>query len=255
MIRSVFVYLFLLFLGLVSRTFYRYQERWLGRVPAKPWSVPFRLVAILNHTSLFEFLYAGITSPAFLWRMARHGTVPIADITIKRPVVGLFWRFIAGKIVSVSRERDATWDKVMASISDPDAMVIILPEGRMKRANGLDKYGRPLAVRGGIADLVRSIPEGQMLLAYSQGLHHIQVPGEHLPRFFRWVRMRLEIVDIREYREKLMEGLEEDDAMGFRKRVIAELTERRDRHCTSNRGGEDEPDAWPRSPSVLRDDQ
>ena len=43
--------------------------------------------------------------------------------------------------------------------------------------------------------------------------------------------------------------------MGFRKRVIAELTERRDRHCTSNRGGEDEPDAWPRSPSVLRDDQ
>lgn len=254
MIRSFFVYLFLLFVGLLSRLFYRYQQWWIGKTPADPWAVPFRVVAILNHTSLFEFLYAGITSRHFLWRMARHGTVPIADITIKRPIVGLFWRFIAGNIVAVSRERDATWDKVMASISDPDAMVIILPEGRMKRANGLDKYGRPLAVRGGIADLVRSIPEGEMLLAYSQGLHHIQIPGEHLPRFFKPVRMRLEIVDIRAYREMLMEGLEDDeDHMAFRKRVIQDLTVRRDRYCTSNRGGEDEPGVWPASPKMLRD--
>lgn len=254
MIRSFFVYLFLSFVGIVSRLFYRYQQRWVSPTPKDPWAVPYRVVAILNHTSLFEFLYAGITSRKFLWRMARHGTVPIADITIKRPIVGIFWRFIAGNIVSVSRERDATWDKVMASISDPDAMVIILPEGRMKRANGLDKYGRPLQVRGGIADLVRSIPDGEMLLAYSQGLHHIQIPGEHLPRLFRWVRMRLEIVDIRAYRERLMEGLEEDDAMGFRKRVIQDLNTRRDTHCTSNRGGEDQPELWPAKPKMLRDE-
>ena len=252
MIRSIFVYLFLNFVAVLSRLFYRYQQRWVGPTPKDPWQVPYRLVAILNHTSLFEFLYAGITNRHFLWRMARHGTVPIADITIKRPIVGLFWRFIAGDIVAVSRERDATWDKVMASITDPDAMVIILPEGRMKRATGLDKYGRPLQVRGGIADLIRSIPDGELLLAYSQGLHHIQIPGERLPRFFKPVRMRLEIVDIRSYREKLMEGLDPDDAMAFRKRVIADLTVRRDTHSTSNRGGEDEPEAWPPG-KVLRD--
>jgi hypothetical protein len=245
MIRSFFVYLFLTFVCLLSRLFYRHQQRWIGPTPKDPWAVPYRIVAILNHTSLFEFLFAGITSRKFLWRMARHGTVPIADITVKRPIVGIFWRFIAGNIVAVSRERDATWDKVMASISDPDAMVIILPEGRMKRANGLDKFGRPLQVRGGIADLVLSIPEGEMLLAYSQGLHHIQIPGQTLPKFFKPVRMRLEIVDIRAFREKNLEGLDPDDAMAFRKRVIQDLTQRRDQHATSNRGGEEEPENWP----------
>lgn len=245
MIRSFFVYLFLTFVCLLSRLFYRHQQRWVGPTPKDPWAVPYRIVAILNHTSLFEFLFAGITSRNFLWRMARHGTVPIADVTVKRPIVGIFWRFIAGNIVAVSRERDATWDKVMASITDPDAMVIILPEGRMKRANGLDKFGRPLQVRGGIADLVRSTPDGEMLLAYSQGLHHIQIPGQTLPKFFKPVRMRLEILDIRSYREKMLEGLDPEDAMAFRKRVIQDLTERRDRHATSNRGGEEEPELWP----------
>jgi hypothetical protein len=255
MIRSVFVYLFLTFVCLLSRLFYRFQQQWIGPIPKDPWAVPFRLVAILNHTSLFEFLYAGITSRKFLWRMARHGTVPIADITIDRPIVGIFWRFIAGNIVPVSRERDATWDKVMESIHDPDAMVIILPEGRMKRASGLDKYGRNLQVRGGIADLLMSIPDGELLLAYSQGLHHIQIPGQHLPRFFKPVRMRLEIQGIRALRESLMAGLDPGDAMAFRKRVIQDLTERRDRYCTSNRGGEDEPEGtWPKGRFLRAED-
>jgi len=34
-----------------------------------------------------------------------------------------------------------------------------------------------------------------MLIAYSGGLHHVQVPGK-LPRAFKTVRLRLEIVDI-----------------------------------------------------------
>jgi hypothetical protein len=245
MIRSIFVFLFLYGMRLISRTFYRYQQQWLAPAPDRPWHVPYRVVAILNHTSLYEFLYAGMTDPAFLWRMARHCTIPIADVTLKRPLVGLFWRFVAGNIVAVSRERDATWEKVMASISDPDAMVIILPEGRMKRANGLDKFGRPLLVRGGIADLIRTTADGKFLVAYSQGLHHIQVPGEHFPRLFKPVRLRFECLDIREYRDRLSAGLAEDDVMAFRKRVIADLTDRRDRYCTSDRGGEDQPGAWP----------
>ena len=37
---------------------------------------------------------------------------------------------------------------------DEDAVVIILPEGRMKRATGLDKKGMPMTVRGGVADIL-----------------------------------------------------------------------------------------------------
>lgn len=52
----------------------------------------------------------------------------------------------------------------------PDNMVIIMSEVCMMRANGLDKNGRPMTVRGGIADIVMNIPEVRMLLAYRERL-------------------------------------------------------------------------------------
>ena len=39
--------------------------------------------------------------------------------------------------IVVTRQRDDTWYNVLNSV-DSKAIVIILPEGRMKRANGLD---------------------------------------------------------------------------------------------------------------------
>ncbi len=79
-------------------------------------------------------------------------------------------------------------------------MVMILPEGRMMRRNGLDSNGQPMTVRGGIADILDAIPDGRMLLAYSGGLHHVQAPGDGLPRLFRSIRLNLEAVDIADYR-------------------------------------------------------
>ena len=52
----------------------------------------------------------------------------------------------------------------------PDTMVIIMPEGRMMRANGLDKNSRAMTVRGGVADIVRSIPPGLLLLRPGAGI-------------------------------------------------------------------------------------
>ncbi len=138
-------------------------------------------------------------------------------------------------MVSITRERDQTWEKVLASI-DPRSMVIILPEGRMKRANGRDSHGRLLRVRSGIADVLRTIDGGQMLLAYSQGLHHVQIPDQGAPpKLFETVRMRLESLDIETYRAALLER--GDD---FQRAVIEDLTRRRDHFCTSDTGARDE---------------
>jgi hypothetical protein len=231
--RNFIAYAFLRFLGRFGYLFYTYEEKWVGEVPATPWESEYRLVAILNHTSLFEFLFAGIPTDSFLRRMAHHGVVPIAAKTMDRPLVGKFWALIAGNVVPISRERDHTWKKVMASV-DPESMVVIMPEGRMKRANGLDGHGRPMVVRPGIAELLETIPDGKMLIAYSQGLHHIQVPGQHFPNLFQPLRMRLEEVDIAAYHESIK-------ARGgkFRNQVVADLMERRDRYCTSNVGERD----------------
>ena len=236
----------LMFLKYLSRTFWRVETHWVGEVPSELWR-PYRVVAILNHTSLYEWLFAGVVPNRFLRHMARHGVVPIADKTLKRPLAGRFWRLIAGNVVSITRERDHTWRQVIEAV-DEDAMVIILPEGRMKREGGLDKNGRAMTVRSGIGDLLLGIEEGRLLVAYSQGLHNIQVPeGSFFPKLGQPVRMRLEEIDIASYRAKL--GADEvargeREEASFKRRLVRDLTARRDRYCTSDLGGTDEPEAW-----------
>jgi 1-acyl-sn-glycerol-3-phosphate acyltransferase len=224
LIRAGFVFFLLLGLKAFARTFYRLRSRWVGEMPGRPWA-DLRIVVVLNHTSLFEVLYAGVPPASFLWRLARHGLLPAANKTTNRPFVGLLFKLIARNVIPISRQRDHTWTQVLQRI-DPDSMVVMAPEGRMKRATGLDLQGQPLTVRGGIADILEAIPKGRMLIAYSGGLHHVQVPGERLPRFFRAVGLLIETVDIEAYRAEM--SRREGD---FKLAVKADLEARRDRYC------------------------
>jgi hypothetical protein len=210
----------------LARTFYRLDVDWVSPPPPDRWE-RLRLLAILNHTSLYEPLLAGGVDNGLLRRIAYHGVVPVADKTLRRPFVGRFFRLVAPDVVPITRQRDSTWQEVTSRIG-PGSLAIILPEGRMKRANGLDKDGNPMTVRGGIADLVRGIPDGYMLIAYSGGLHHVQAPGERLPRLFKKIQLRLELLDIAAYRESLVE---QAGRHGFKLAMIRDLEARRDLHC------------------------
>ncbi len=229
MIRNAVVFCLLVLLKAVSRLFFRPRVRFTGDVPRHPWR-HVRVVAFLNHTSLFEPIFTGGVPLEFLWRLARHGVVPAASKTIERPLVGLLFRFIARHVVSISRERDHTWAAVLQRI-EPGSMVVIAPEGRMKRANGLDAQGNPMTVRGGIADILEVVPQGRMLIAYSGGLHHVQVPGQHLPRPFQPVGMLIEVIDIADYRRLLQANGGAADAIAFKRAAIADLERRRDLYC------------------------
>lgn len=237
--RTAFIFLLLLVVKALAKTFYRLEREWVGPKPANAFR-GCRVVAVLNHTSLFEVLFAGMTPNHFLWRMARHGVVPIADKTTQRPIVGFFFKLLAGNVVSISRERDHTWAKVLASIDDRDSMVVMAPEGRMKRATGLDAFGRPLVVRPGIAEILDAIPDGPFLIGYSQGLHHVQIPGQHLPRIFQPVRMRFEQLDIAAYREA-MRAASDGTPEGYARAVVGDLTRRRDLYCDGTAWGEPLP--------------
>ncbi|HEX2254548.1 MAG TPA: 1-acyl-sn-glycerol-3-phosphate acyltransferase [Thermoanaerobaculia bacterium] len=222
-------YPFLLLVRLVSRIFWRFEVTWVGEPPAGDRWRGIRICAILNHTSLYEWVFAGAVPPRFLRRIALHGVVPVAAKTLERPLVGAFFRRVAAHVVPLSRDRRGSWRSVLGKIDDPKLMVVILPEGRMMRRTGLDGEGRPMSVRGGIADLLQAIPEGRMLLAYSGGLHHVQAPGEHLPRLFRTVRMSFELVDVRDYRERLMAAAGGEES--FRRTVMADMDHRLVTHC------------------------
>jgi hypothetical protein len=227
LIRSVLVFSMLNSLKYLSRIFYRHDFQWVGNVPEKPWK-DIRLVAFLNHTSLFEPVFLGGCPTGFLWRLAAHGVVPAADKTTDRPLVGLVFKFVAHHVIAITRERDNTWFEVLNKI-DPRSMVIIAPEGRMKRRNGLDLKGNPMTVRGGIADILLAVKQGRMLIAYSGGLHHVQVPG-HVPNLFRTVRLRTEIVMIEDY---IAEMTAKGGPEQFKKNVMKDLDQRRDSYCPS----------------------
>ena len=215
----------LMSLKFVSRIFYRFDFQFIGPTPPDPWG-GLGLVAFLNHTSLFEPVFLGGVPNRFIWRLAAHGVVPAADKTTGRPLVGLIFRFVAHHVIAITRERDDSWFKVLQKI-DPNSMVIIAPEGRMKRANGLDVNGKPMTVRGGIADILLAVKEGRMLLAYSGGLHHVQIPG-CAPRAFKTVRLRIENLEISDYISEMM-------ACGgpemFKKNVMRDLDQRRDAYA------------------------
>ncbi len=225
MIKSLITFVLLMKVRILSRLFFHLENDWITDEP-DDYAKDTRVIAILNHTSLYEPLIAGYAPINLLWKFARHGVLPVAEKTMKRRI-GLFFAFLVRHPIIVTRQRDATWDKVLNSV-DSDAIVIILPEGRMKRANGLDSSGREMTVRAGIADILEVLPDGRMLMVYSGGLHHIQVPGELLPKPFKPIRVRMEMVDIAEYKKELANEYPDLD---FRKAVVADLTRRRDEYC------------------------
>lgn len=228
MIKSLITFALLMKVWILSRLFFKLENDWISDEP-DDYAKNTRVIAILNHTSLYEPIIAGYAPVNLLWKFARHGVLPVAEKTMKRRI-GLFFAFLVRHPIVVTRQRDATWDKVLNSV-DSKAIVIILPEGRMKRANGLDSSGREMTVRAGIADILDALSDGRMLLVYSGGLHHVQVPGELLPKPFKTVRVRMEMVDIAAYKEELAG---QDSGLDFRKAVVADLTRRRDQYCPTS---------------------
>ena len=226
MSREAWVYGLLRSVKALSRCFYRYDITWIGELPQRPWR-KIKLVAFLNHTSFYEPIFVGWFPNEFLRRIATHGMMPVAVEALQRPIWGRFFNLVAGNVVPITRLKDKTWLDVLNQ-THPDSMVIIMPEGRMMRRNGLDKYGQPMTVRGGIAELIEKIPNGKILMAYSGGLHHIQAPGERIPHLFKTVKMRLECIDIRKYRDKL---LLQSGSDGFKSAVTTDLERRRDQFC------------------------
>jgi hypothetical protein len=226
-LRSVAVFSILNNLKYLSRIFYKQDFAFIGDTPRDPWDI--RLVVFLNHTSLFEPIFLGAVPARFIWRLAAHGVIPAADKTTERPLVGLVFKFVAHHVIPITRQRDHTWYEVLNKI-DPRSMVVIAPEGRMKRATGLDVNGNPMTVRGGIADILQAVGHGRMLIAYSGGLHHVQVPG-HIPNVFTKVRLRVENLDIAGY-------IAEQTAKGgpdqFKRNVMRDLEQRRDMYCVED---------------------
>ncbi len=150
------------------------------------------MIIFLNHTSLLEPIFLAVLPINFLWAFAKHGLYPAADITINRPIVGRMFKILSPNTVSITRLRDSSWQTFLSLISDK-SMIVIMPEGRRKRKTGLDKYGKPMTVRGGVVDALKILGQGPMLLAVSGGLHDLYP--------LKKLKISFEVTDIKAFLE------------------------------------------------------
>ena len=136
-----------------------------------------------------------------------------------RPLVGLFFKLFNPGMISITRKRDASWKNFKDNIKS-DSIIIIAPEGRMKRTTGLDLEGNKMSVKSGVLDVLADINNGDMVIAYSGGIHHVQVPGEGLPKLFKRLKMNLEHFNIKEYKNRFSSEIGSEQ---WRKSVLADL--------------------------------
>lgn len=208
----------LMFIKTFSKLFYRLELKWLSDYGQDFDKI--RLIIFLNHTSLYEPLFVAAAPNWFLYRLARKMVAPGADKTLNRPIVGFFWKLMGPGMVSISRKRDKTWYEFLEAIQRR-SVIVIAPEGRMKRKSGFDSEGKPMSIRAGVAEIFEELNEGRLLIAYSGGLHHVQHPGEHFPRLFKTIKLNLEAIEIPEYKAQFSE-----DPKLRRKEFIADLHNR-----------------------------
>lgn len=207
-----------------SRIFYSHRSEWVGEPPAEPFR-NVQVAALLNHTSLFEAALSGAFPLHFIRDISERALLPGADTTMNRPLVGRIFKWMVPKSVTLTRRKDSSWESFLSAV-DAGTIVLIFPEGRMRRRGGFDKHGRPMTVRGGLADVLMRIDEGDLLLIYSEGLHHVHAPGDRFPTPFQQIRCRFEQIPIRRYKELMGAG-----DPHFARKMMHDLERRRDTHC------------------------
>lgn len=222
--RSLIGFILVLFIRTFSKIFYRLEVKWLTPFEPSVWDQT-RMVVLLNHTSLYEPLFSQALPLKFLWRFISKMVAPAADKTFNRPLVGTFWKIMIPNASTITRKRDESWSHFLKRIEEK-SLIVIAPEGRMKRLTGLDSEGKPMTVRGGIADIIEVLDYGQILVGYSGGLHHVQAPGEHFPRLFKTIKMNFEAIDIVAFKKEMPA-----ESRAFKLKVVESFQKRLEANC------------------------
>jgi hypothetical protein len=195
--KSLVSFFTLMTLKIFAKIFYRFEIGWPhdGKIVWRD----VRMIVFLNHTSLMEVLYIGFLPVSFLRMLSKRMVLPVATKTLDRPLLGFLFKIFNPGMTPITRKRDDSWQQFLESIHD-ESIIMIAAEGRMKRKTGLDMYGKKMTVKPGVVDILGTLNKGQMIFAYSGGLHHVQVPGEGLAKVFKTIKMNLEVFDIPTYK-------------------------------------------------------
>ena len=217
--KSLISFFTFLALKALSKIFYRLEVGW----PEKKVQLDeMRMIILLNHTSLFEVLYISVLPVSFLRKLSKRMVAPAATKTLERPFVGFLFKLFSPGMMPITRKRDDTWHQFLASIYD-DSIILFIPEGRMKRKNGLDLEGKKMTIKPGVVEILEGLNSGLIGMAYSGGLHHVQAPGEGFPKLFKTVKIDIEVFNIEEYKAMFSGDV---GSLEWRKNVLDDLQHR-----------------------------
>ena len=101
----------------------------------------------------------------------------------------------------------------------------------MKRPTGLDKHGNKMTVKRGIVDVLLRLKTGPMFFLYSGGLHHVQAPGQAVPKFFKTISVGFEVIHIEDYLASFSKDGVPPTLEVLQTSIVEDLERRRDLHC------------------------
>ena len=218
LMRVITSFLAMLSIKILSTIFFKMEVKWINDEKHKFQDL--RLMILLNHTSLYEPIFLQGLPISMIAKLSKKMVAPGADKTLDRPIVGFFWKLISPGFISITRKRDKSWFEFLKVIKEKH-IIMIAPEGRMKRASGLDAYGKPMSVRSGVAEIIQALNDGNIFIGYSGGLHHVQHPGEIMPRLFKTIKMNFEQISVADYKAQFSsEGIQ------LRRDIVADLESR-----------------------------
>lgn len=215
-------FLFLSSIKTLGYVIYPSKLNWISKRPSD-WS-DVSLILVLNHTSLFEFVYSVTLPYSFLKELSRNLVIPVAQKTLDKPLAGFVFKNLTPKTIGLSRKRDESWKYFLENIQSEN-ICIFMPEGQMKRKNGLDKNGKPMKVKKGVYELMQKYRGKNMVLVYSHGLHHVFAPGDSFPKVFKKIEADIEFLSIDQYLSEYENS--EDPAT----EIASDLQKRRDQYC------------------------
>lgn len=220
--KKIIAFFILSSVKILSQIFYRHELTWINGKPFQNVR-QYKVLILLNHTSLFEPLFLANLPMGLIWHFAKNLVACGADITLERPVIGYFWRYLAPEMISITRKRDETWDLFIEKVQNPNSIILMAPEGRMMREDGLDKHGNPMSVRGGVVDVLDQLDHGDFVILYSGGLHHVHTPGDLYPKIFKTIKMSAENISIKEYKAKFAHLSDHERRIAITKELEARM--------------------------------
>lgn len=204
------------FSWILVKILYRCSWTWIGKNSDRGFQ-DMKALFLMNHTSYADHMIFVLVPINVIYKMFWNARIAVAQHQVKN-FKGLL-QYLENNIVPLSRQRDDSWNNYLSN-ANAKSIFVMYPEGTRMSPEGLDKNGKKVRVKGGVADILELLPDGDIVILYLDGFYEILGAGMKFPKLFKKVRVTAEVVDIAALKHELAYTGRHEDRYDFRVRFI-----------------------------------